>query len=769
MSDNPDQPSFPTGGALDVFADLAREDNDPLLGRTLGDYEIIGLIATGGMGRVYRARRADGSFDREVAVEVSADSSLSDELRLRFAQEQNVLAGLNHPNICQLYDAQVTDEGWPYIVMELVDGDSIVDYCEKGALDARERMRLLVDVVDAVAYAHSQLVVHRDIKPANVLVSSNNQVKLLDFGIAKLLESDAGLTRATPFTPRYASPEQLLGKPITVASDIAQLGLLIYEVLIGQPLNPDETLASAIQRAADGRSLRVDAELGHDLPQEVLSIIEQCLRSDPGDRYSDANRLKADIEAWLAGYPVTAAGQSNAYRFRKLVARNLPMAVTLAVAMTAIVSGVAWYTWQLGIARQMAEEQAAAAELEAEKANQVSQFLIRLFDAPDPQYARGADVTVREVLESGVDEIRSELDGQDDLKAGLLITLGRVYNELGELEKAGELLEEAVEVLRDFETDDTTRLAVAIFTHAQHVSTLGDLARAIEMFEEALEIARQTDTEKSTRRQIAFLNSLGVMNSRLNRFDDARASYQQSIALSSEVYGPDHVETSVSKANLGTLLHKLGNADEALPLLESAYAIAMEEHGPYHPWIAPRAINLGRVYQTLGRIDEAEALQRVALDQDRHIYGESHHYVASSLRSLGALLYHEKGSNEGIELIEQALAMEIETLGSEHIDTNDTRNLLGLYYTEVGRYAEAERLLDESRAVLPAVLDDDHVYLADLAAHRGRLYLETDRPVEAVEALTEGIAMYKRLFGEDTERITEPARWLADARAAVGE
>lgn len=297
MTQKSDDDPLSTGGAFGVLADLKDDADDPLTGHTVGAYEIISVIAAGGMGRVYRARRSDGSLDREVAIKISATSSLSEQLRLRFAQEQNVLAGLNHPNICQLYDAQVSDEGWPYIVMELVDGDSIVEYCQKNGLRVRDRLRLLTRVVDAVAYAHSQLIVHRDIKPANVLVNSNDEVKLLDFGIAKLLEPDAKLTQGAPLTPRYASPEQLLGQPITVASDIAQLGLLIYEVLSGEPLNESETLAGAIQRAADGRSLRIELDKAGELPREVLPIIEHCLRADPRDRYSDANSLKADLEA----------------------------------------------------------------------------------------------------------------------------------------------------------------------------------------------------------------------------------------------------------------------------------------------------------------------------------------------------------------------------------------------------------------------------------------------------------------------------------------
>ncbi len=768
MTQRSDDDPLSTGGAFGVLAGLDRDASDPILGRKLGDYEILGLIAAGGMGRVYRARRADGSFEREVAVKVSAGSGVSRELLSRFAQEQSVLAGLNHPNICQLYDALVTDEGWPCIVMELIDGETIVDYCEKNNIGLRDRVRLLVDVVAAVAYAHSQLVVHRDIKPANVLVSENGQVKLLDFGIAKLLESDSGLTKAAPMTPRYASPEQLLGQPVTVASDIAQLGLLIYEVLTGDPLNPSETLASAIQRAADGRSLRVELERGKDLPREVLPIIEQCLRADPSDRYANAGNLKADLEAYLNDYPVSAVGQSAGYRMRKFLVRNLSTAVTAGVALVAIVAGVSWYTWQLALARAEAEAQAAEARLEAERANQVSQFLITLFDAPDPENARGADVSVRQVLEAGIDKIRNDLEGQERLQADLLMTLGSVFNELGEFDKGGPLLEEAVEIHRKRPSPDSTAYATALYTQAQYLSFTGELESAAATSKEALEIARKTPTNESLVLQTKLLNSLAIVLSRLNRFEDSEAHYQEAIAIRTRIYGADHLETSEPFANYALLLMKMGRFEEAFPLLESAYEIAVQELGPYHPWIAPRAINLSRTYKELGRIEEAEELLRVALDQDRHVYGEAHHYVASSLQNLGILIFEEKDRSEGIKLLEQGLAIEEESLGGEHIDTNQTRYQLAGFYTEVGRHDEAGRLLDQAESVLEDVLEGDHIYLTELGRFRGKHLLAVDRLELAAAELAASAAMIERLLGVDSERLPAVLLPLAEALAASG-
>jgi tetratricopeptide (TPR) repeat protein len=439
------------------------------------------------------------------------------------------------------------------------------------------------------------------------------------------------------------------------------------------------------------------------------------------------------------------------------------------VSVLLIVGGSAWYKWQLSEARTRAEEQAAIAEQESERANQVSQFLITLFDAPDPQYARGADVTVREVLEAGIERVRNELEGQERLKADLLMTLGRVFNELGEFDKGGPLLEESVEIHRRLATEDTIPLATALYTQAQFAGFTGDLPHAAELFEEALETARKIETEKSLVLQTNFLNSLGIIRSRQNRFDESEALYDEAIAIRTRVYGAEHLETSVPVANYARLLTKLGRYEEALPMLEFSYRVALDELGPYHPWIAPRAINLGRTYQTLGRMSEAEGLLRVALDQDRHIYGDEHHYVASSLQNLAVLIYKEEDTDEAIGLLQQALRIEEQSLGSDHIDTNQTRSLLASYYVNEGRYDEAEALLETAKAALSKAFDDDHIYLADVARYRGRLYLLTDRSELAASELKASVEMFERLFGPQSERIPGTLFFLADAHSRMAE
>ena len=286
MSKDPVEEQLKTGQALNVLAQVQPETGR-LVGRVLGDYRLTALVARGGMSEVYRAERVDGTFEREVAIKISADAGLSDELRSRFVAEQAMLANLNHPNISQLFDAQVTSEGWPYIVMELIDGQSIDEYCRAENLTPREIAQLFVPVAQALAYAHGRLLVHRDIKPSNVLVDRDGRPKLLDFGIAKPIEGDAAaLTRARPMTPRYASPEQLLEQPISIASDIYQLGLLLYDLLAGESARAAGTMAEAVQAAAENRSLRLPEDRRRELPADLVRIVEHALRGNPAERYA---------------------------------------------------------------------------------------------------------------------------------------------------------------------------------------------------------------------------------------------------------------------------------------------------------------------------------------------------------------------------------------------------------------------------------------------------------------------------------------------------
>ena len=739
MGEQGKREKFPTGQGLKFLAELPERAGDSLIGRRLGDYKVTAFIAEGGMSRVYAATRSDGSFEREVAIKVSPVSGLNAEMRDRFLREQAVLATLNHPHITQLYDAHVTDEGWPYIVMEYIDGVPLSEHCRSRGLTTNECVQLVADVVEAVAYAHARLVIHRDIKPSNVLVDRQGGIKLLDFGIAKLMASDVTQTGLGPMTPRYASPELLLGGAITVTSDIYQLGLLLAEILLGNPLIEDDSLTAAIERAAGKIPVTLPPDRKRYLPKDLVQIIEYCLRPDPEERYKSASELRDDLAAYLGGFPVQAAGQHTGYRLRKFVARHTLATGVLVAAALAGAAAMTWHTWQLDTARQVAERN-------ADRASQVATFLKDLLAASKPSNARGEDVTVRQVLDTGVERVRTELD-EPELKASLLEIMGDVYTELGDLEQAERLLLESIDI--HHQISDPLVMASALNEYGQLLRHQGRWQASIEVMQEALGYARR---EGSLEAQATFLNTMAVSSSKLNRFDDAEAYYRDALEIRVELYGAEHEVTSQTLSGLGFLLYKTGRTEESLPFMETALQIADRQLGPNHPLVATRALNLSSGYLRMGRFGDAEALIRRAIAVDTHIYGGDHHYIASGLLSLAAIYREQLEFEQAAEILERALPIEIAALGEHHVDTGQTRATLAYYYAMTGRFDEADGMLRTAQAVLEKAGLDEHHYVLQVLRGRGALQQAKGSFADALVEYETALAMAVRLYGPDHHR-----------------
>ena len=759
-SDTRDDP-LSTGGAFDVLSGLDSGAEDALVGRRLGDYEIVGVIASGGMGRVYRGRRADGKFERDVAVKVTATGSLNAELLARFRQEQAVLASLNHPNICQLYDAGVTEEGWPFIIMELVDGESIVDYCRHLELPPDDRLGLVVDVVGAVAYAHRHLVVHRDIKPANVFVNGDGQVKLLDFGIAKLLESDEALTRGGVLTPRYASPEQLLGQPVTISSDIAQIGLLLYEVLTGSPLAESETLEGAIRRTAENRPLSLDTRHIERVPTELRPVIEQCLRIDPAERYADANSLRADIEAFRSGYPVSAVGHSASYRLGKFIRRNAAVVLTVVLAAAGLVSSAGWYTFQLREARYMAEQQAAAAEREAEKANEIADFFVNMFIEASPRSAKGEDVLLTDVIDKGIVRIRTELDDKPELKAGLLFAIAGVQNDLGFYESASELIDESIAEYEALALDDPVPYGLALYRRGILDWETGDLQAALAPLREGLALFRQSESDDARYWEAWITNTLGMVASQLNDFDSALDYHRQSLQARKAYFGEDDFQVAASLANTAAVYTKQGKHGEALPYYEEAYEKATSQLDAKDPQISRLAMSLGRAYILEDRFADAERLLTQAADIEREVWGETNANYSYALLNLAVLEHERKNYPEAIRLLTETLEIQLAAFGPGNWDVGGTKYRLGSVYLDMGQYEEAATLLSEADATMREAFPDGHRYYAYIGAEQARLLEETGRTGEAVEKYREALVNFGTTVGSNHADSIEPRLRLA--------
>ncbi len=445
-----------------VRSAVERVDTEAFVGRSVGPWRVVRKIGHGGMGTVYLAERADDSYEARVALKVLAGIA-GPEASRRMRTERRILASLNHPGIARLIDGGETTEGRPYLVMEHVSGDPLDVYCRDHALGLKARVELLVEICEAVEYAHSRLVVHRDLKPANVLVDATGRPKLLDFGIAKLLDDDArfgGRTRTglRPMTTQYASPEQIRGDPITTATDVYSLGVMLYELLTGSlPHPPEARSGRAIEDAilthepeapsAAGRRLRTATPGGTGgtaprIEADLDTITLKALAKDPGRRYASVERLADDLRRYLGGQPVLARKTTWRYRAGKFVRRNRGATAGAAATLFSIV----FFGLYSGLQLVEMRGERLAAQTARDEAQAVTSFLIDVFEATDPNEARGLDVTAREILGDAHTRVREELF-DPAVQGAVMIALGHAYARLGANDDARVLLTDAAERL----------------------------------------------------------------------------------------------------------------------------------------------------------------------------------------------------------------------------------------------------------------------------------------------------------------------------------
>lgn len=767
MTDKPDQSPFRTGGGLDALQDIDRTRLDSMDGRVLGDYRITGLIAEGGMGRVYRAERVDGSFEREVAIKVSAVSGVSNKMRERFQIEQGLLASLDHANIAQLFDAQTTEEGWPYFVMEYVDGGPVNEYCADNNMSVDDRVRLFIDIVDAVAYAHSRLVVHRDLKPSNVLVTSDGRAKLLDFGIAKLLESDdAKLSRVVPLTPRYASPEQLLGQPVTIASDIFQLGHLLHEVLLGRPLSKDDTLAEAIARASHEQEIPVDAEARSALPRELVLIIEHCLRHTADDRYLSAIELKTDLQAWLDGYPVRAAGQGAGYRLRKFVVRHLAAtALTAALAATIVAGGIA-YTISISEARLAAEQERDEADKQRSIADESLRFVTRILNQADPNIAQGREITVREAIDASVKRIDEDYADRPEVQARIYGTLAQTYYSRGNIEKHAELAKAAEEAARKAYGENSLELFRARQRLGAALVDQGKYKEANKLFEELVERIEST-YGPTIKEYFEARSGLAVSYYYLGDYARYGAINEESFAQQQAAFGDENLITIDYAYNVVAFMLSEGRFEEALELSSKYFEIAERVLGPGHQTTMRMLYILGNAHGYSGNLEEELRIRQDTMARVLKTFGENHREVALAKQGLAAVL-EELGRYSEVEpLLASAAEIRNEVFGPDNAEALFAQMNLAVFQARYDINDEARDDLDRIIATMVEKIGPEQQYTAMARMYRAELLLLKKVP-GADQVVEEELAMAERVLGPNYPELLRVRDSIAAIRAERG-
>lgn len=817
-----------------LFEELAPRHGEwpDLTSRRVGAYRLLRPLGRGGMGVVYEAERVDGAFEQRVALKLLAMALAGSEAHDRFLVERRVLATLGHPAIAHIMDGGVADDGTPWFAMEYVEGEPLDVHCDRRWLGIHERLELFLQVCDAVEHAHRRLVVHRDLKPANVLVTEAGQVKLLDFGIAKLLDAENMGAVVPPtrtalrlMTPEYASPEQVRGEAVTTASDVYQLGLLLYDLLCGHrpyglpdrrvgeleraicervPTRPSVAVGreegvkedAAVEELCRARSTTL-ARLRRRLRGDLDNVVLKALSKEPERRYGSADRLAEDIRRYLSGLPVTARADTWAYRGRRFLERH-------AVGATAAAGVIVLAAGMMGFHTTRVQRERDRAQAEAAKARQMSQFLTGMLRSADPREARGRELTARELLDRGVEQAERELADQPDIQASMLHILGRTYLELGlfdsaerfltraldlrrsqrgpehpeiakvlgdlgllryregAYDRARELLEDAVPILAAMPAGDAPALADVLETLGQTYRRLGDYDRGLETLERALSIQRQT-WGKNSEPAAAALNGLGTLFFDTGEYERAEDHFERALAIQERELGPDHPQIAWALMNLAIARTRRGELEGVEPMHRRALAILRNAYGAVHPTVGTALNNLGYYLVESGRNEEAIEVLQDAVEVSRATLGQRHPRVAYPLGSLGDAYLAGGHLHEARTAYQRSVALRENALEEGRFDPVLANGLWGLARIELeqGDPTTAERFLRRARAIWATTPESEPAGLVPILVDLGRLLVDQRRCADAVPLLRRALRLQSSQQSEASAEIAELEGLLA--------
>lgn len=680
-----------------------------------GPYRLKKVLGRGGMGIVYLAERED--LESLVAIKILRDAWLSPARRERFVLEERTLAQLNHPFIARLYDADTTADGTPFFVMEYVEGESLVEFCKTRRYSIAERLQLFRGVCEAVIYAHQHAVIHRDLKPSNILVKEDGTVRLLDFGIAKQLESlgepvDQTMTGLRLMTPAYASPEQIRGEQVGVQTDVYSLGVILYELLSGKlpfdlsdrtPAQAEQILTQHDAEKPSGMAQRIDesaAVAGLDASKSAWADLDvlclTALHKDTQRRYASVEALLRDVDHFLKQVPLDARADTAGYRIRKFVQRNR-RTVTAAATVSVMVAAMAiFFTARLARAR-------TAAVAEAARTQRVQRFIVNLFQGGDEAAGPSDDLRVITLLDRGVQEARS-LSAEPEVQAELYQTLAVIYQKLGKLDRADSLLSTALDQRKKIYGLDHRFVAETL--------TASALLRANQAkYEEAERLAR--DGLEMSKRHLA----------------------------------PNHPAVARATFALGKVLEDRGRYDQSFPVLEEAVRIQSGPGGVTADLVASLS-ELANSHFYAGHYDISESLNQQVLTINRQLYGERHPLVADTLINLGAIQFQKANYTGSEKFNRQALDIVQSWYGKTHPETADAMTILGQSLTYQKRYDEAADLLRQSSAILARVYGPVHPRVAFALNELGNIAIRQKKLDEAEADFSRVVTIYRTVYGD---------------------
>jgi eukaryotic-like serine/threonine-protein kinase len=748
------------------------------IGTRIGPYRILRHIGSGGMSYVFLAEREDGHFRQRVALKLVKRGMESEQIIKRFRSERQILSRLDHPNIARLLDGGITEDGAPYFTMDFVDGIPIDRYCDENSLTIDERLDLFNDVCSAVQYAHSNLVVHRDLKPGNIFVTNDGTVKLLDFGIAKVLgegEDEILLTRTglRVMTPEYASPEQVKLQPVTTATDVYALGIVLYELLTGRrpysltssspsemerivcTVQPDKpstliTRTSAPENLNDRSSTTPDRYAVHrktsiqrlrkKLRGDLDTICLTALRKEPDRRYQSAEQLLRDVQRYQTGLPISARRDTASYRLQKFTERHKSGVITSVLVAALITALGVYHTTQLANERDLSQTEAA-------KSAEISKFLSGLFEISDPSQARGESVTARELLERGALRVRTELTDQPEVQATMMEVIGNVYHSLGLYTDAQILLQESLDAHKTIYGDSHPLVASSLNSLAITIQELGDFSAAEVLIREALQIQRSHYPAEHVDIAVSLYNLAEV-----RRMQGDLVASEQLLTESHEtyrsIYGNRHPAVANVLHSLAVLQDERGDYDKAEKDYTDALAIFRNVYGEYHPDVGNVLNNLASMYRHRGDYDAAEPLYIRALEIRKRVLDKDHPDLAYTHNHMGRLYQFTDRYTEAEVSFREGLRIRENVLGKNHPVTTASLSALANLYEVTEQYTKAESLYIDTYAIMLEMWGDDHHYIGSVLNNIGRVQHALGKHESAEQYLRQSIDQHRRSLPE---------------------
>ncbi len=755
-----------------VSDDSLDDIGPPPAGASDGPYVLIEKLGEGGSSIVYRDEREQAGVRQTVALKLLRRGLYSDEERRRFRSERLALAQLEHAGIARLIEGGVTDAGVPYIALELIDGETITAYARNRHLNLRQRLGLFVDACRAVEAAHRALIVHRDLKPSNVLVTRDGRVKLLDFGIAKLLDIESGVeathTHHVVLTPAYAAPEQFTRGAITTATDVYALGILLNELVTGRRREPGDTRtpSATIANDTDPATLPAPARNTRKLLRgDVDNIVLKSTETDPDRRYASAGALADDIERHLDGQPVSAHPPSTWYRARKFFGRHRGGVVTTAAFLLAIFAALGFAVWQANVARQ----QARLAREQAARAEAVRDLLVGIFDTEIPTRPKGEMPTTAELLEAGAQHAKDNLGDTPAVQSDLLTALGRVYDHLALPDKGEPVLDAAVAAAERVKPRDPALLGAALSERGELDLSSDRFDAALVRIDQAITLQREADPNGIP--LAISLDRRALAESQTGKHDAAIADYLAALAIREKRLPADDPEILNSYDSLSNAYVRAGRADLAVDYIKKAADGAHAKFGEKHVKTAHYLKNLGTVYGSQRRWADAAALTERAVRIESELYPPGSPDVVNGLNNLGSMQLTLGRLNAAQKTLDDARARNRDAGHDASLGQTFVLGNLARVHEMLGDLDGAAALLDEARRIANQVVGDDHARTRTLDLQAARVAFERDpKTAAALQKVAASILEHPENLAQFRPRSEPEARWaLGLAQQALGD